>query len=63
VIQEYEEIEHYLNIFEPYRNLPFDFSALAKALQPFLDTSISLPTDNYNELERIYKQLSGQNNE
>lgn len=53
----FEEIEYYLTIFEPYRHLSFDFSVLAKSLQPFLDDYIPLPSDNYNELEQIYKQV------
>jgi hypothetical protein len=53
----FEEIEYYLAVFELYRRLKFDFSALAAALQPFVDQDEPLPTENYDELEKIYKQV------
>lgn len=62
-VNNFEEIEYYLAVFAPYRDLAFDFRVLAKAIQPFLDTSITLPTDNYDELERVYQQVLGQNND
>ena len=53
----FEEVEHYLSVFEPYRHLHFDFSALAEALQPFVGPEYPLPIEDYDELERIYKQV------
>ena len=53
----FEEVEHYLSVFEPYRHLQFDFSALADALRPFIGHDEPLPSEQYDELEKIYKQV------
>lgn len=53
----FEEIEYYLAVFEPYRHLRFDFTALAQVLQPFVEPDELLPIDNYDEIEKIYKRV------
>lgn len=59
----FEEIEHYLSVLEPYRHLPFDFSALANALRTVIDPNheIELPIDSYDTLERVYQQFRSKN--
>jgi hypothetical protein len=52
-----EEVEHYLNIFAPYRHYDFDFSSLAQALHKVVGYQINLNPYDFNELERLYQHL------
>jgi len=55
----FEEIEYYLEIFQPYRHLPFDFTQLAMALKKVARDEIDILAyhDDFDELKRIYHRI------
>lgn len=57
----YEEVEHYLRVFEPYRHLPFDFTKLALALKKVAGDTFDVMAyrDDFNELKNIYDRIRG----
>lgn len=58
----FDEVKHYLQIFEPYRHAQFDFKALALALAKISAGKFDPMAHraDFSKLEQIYKQLRGQ---
>jgi len=58
-VDRWQAVEHYYSLLEPFRHLPFDFFALAQALESAADGALSSESVRYDfdRIEDAYRRL------